>query len=170
MRGMYTYIQICRTYENVHRNPWNTRNTWRFSFGPGTKLLFTFLSWRFFDMRRERERQTHTHTHTQFLSILTFPSESTTWGTPPQTTGLASASSENWFASFKPKSQLCFFQIPKSSAHRFRAWRHLRPISYLGFLLWHLWLSHPPHVRVNTCTQCVHLTNPWTKPKGSQPI
>ena len=45
----------------------------------------------------------------------------------------------------------------------------LSPISYLGFLLWHLWLSHPPRARVNTCTQCVHLTNPCTKPKGSQP-
>ena len=25
------------------------------------------------------------------------------------------------------------------------------PISSLGFLLWHLWLSHPPPVRLNTC-------------------
>ena len=38
-------------------------------------------------------------------------------------------------------------------------------ISYLSFLLWHLWLSHPPRTRVNTCTQCVHLTNPCTKRK-----
>ena len=43
-------------------------------------------------------------------------------------------------------------------------------ISYLGFLLWHLWWSHPPRARVNTCTQCVHLTNRYMKPKGSQPI
>ena len=42
-------------------------------------------------------------------------------------------------------------------------------ISYLEFLLWHLWLSHPPSARVNTCIQCVHLTNPCPKPKGSQP-
>ena len=48
------------------------------------------------------------------------------------------------------------------------------PIFYLGFLLWHLWLSHSSSARVNTCTQCVYLTNPalsWkvlslTKPKG----
>ena len=38
-------------------------------------------------------------------------------------------------------------------------------ISYLGFLLWRLWLSHSPRVRVNTYTQCVHLTNPCTKQK-----
>ena len=31
-------------------------------------------------------------------------------------------------------------------------------ISNPGFLLWHLWLSHPPRASVNTCTQCVHLT------------
>ena len=43
------------------------------------------------------------------------------------------------------------------------------PIPYLGFLLWHLWLSRPPRVRVNTCSECVHLTNPCTEPKGSQP-
>ena len=36
-------------------------------------------------------------------------------------------------------------------------------ISYPGFLLWHLWLSHPPRTSVNTCTQCVHLTNPNDK-------
>ena len=38
-------------------------------------------------------------------------------------------------------------------------------IYYLGFLLWHLWLSHPPRVRVNNSTQCVHQTNPCTKRK-----
>ena len=36
-------------------------------------------------------------------------------------------------------------------------------ISYLCFLLWQLWLSHPLHARVNTC---VHLTNPCTKRKA----
>ena len=51
---------------------------------------------------------------------------------------------------------------------RFWAWRHSRPryISYLGVLLWHLRMSHPPRARVNTCTQLTHaLTNPCTKRK-----
>ena len=63
-------------------------------------------------------------------------------------------------------NQLFFFSNPKNP-QRFQAWRHsrLRFISYLGFLWWHLWLSHPPRVRVNTCVQCVHLTNPRTKRK-----
>ena len=76
---------------------------------------------------------------------------------PPQTTGLASASSENRPTSSKPKSQLLLFSNPQNP-QRFWAWRHSRPRSYfyLGFLLWHFWLSHPPRARVNTCTQLTH--------------
>ena len=34
------------------------------------------------------------------------------------------------------------------------------PISYLGFLFWHLWTTHPPRVRVNTCAHvCTWLTH-----------
>ena len=49
-----------------------------------------------------------------------------------------------------------FFKITKFSAHRFRALHHLHPSSifYLGFLLWHLWLSYLLRACVN-CTQCV---------------
>ena len=49
-----------------------------------------------------------------------------------------------------------FFKITKFLAHHFWAWRHSHPshISYLGFLLWHMWLSYPLHTSVN-CTQCV---------------
>ena len=57
----------------------------------------------------------------------------------------------------KVKSQLtAFSKITKFSAHRFRAWRHSHPsnISYLWFLLWHLWLSYLLRACVN-CTQCV---------------
>ena len=74
------------------------------------------------ERERERERHTHTHPHTQFLTMLTFPSDPTTCVTPLQTTGLASVSSENQLPSSSVESQLTvFFQIPKSSAHRFRA-------------------------------------------------
>ena len=44
----------------------------------------------------------------------------------------------------------------KSSAHTSGAWRHSHPqvtIFYLGFLFWHLWATHPPRERVNTCAQ-----------------
>ena len=48
------------------------------------------------------------------------------------------------------------------------------PKSYLGFLFWHLWMTHPPRARVKTCAQvCTYLTHALsrkifslTKPKG----
>ena len=100
-------MYIC---SHSYRNP-KTLETLDDSLGPGTKLLFTFLSLRFFDMKRERD--------TQFLTMLTFPSDPTTCGTPPQTTCLASASSENRLASSKSKSQLTVifkFQNPQPIA------------------------------------------------------
>ena len=144
---------------NIHRKSRNTRNTYDF-LGSGMKLLFTFLSLRFFDMRRERHN---------FFQCWLFHL------TPPRAAPAANYCSDlgelRKSTCFVPAqiSTHCFFQIPKSSAHRFRAWRYSRPgsISYLGFLLWHLWLSHPPNARMNTCTQSVHLTNPCTKPEGS---
>ena len=87
-------------------------------------MFITFLSLRFFVMRRER----------QFLSYLTFQSESTTCGTPPQTTSQASASSENRLASISPNlNSLFFFQIPKCSAHPFWAWRNPCPRFHFQF-------------------------------------
>ena len=142
---------IRKMFTNVHkhRNPKNTQNTWQLSFGSGTKLLFTFLSLRFFDMRRER--------HNFFLCWL-FHLTPTTCGTPPQTTGLASASSENQLASSKPKSQLtAFFQIPKSSAHRFRAWRHSRPRSHFlseAFIVTSVIVTFALHVREHLDSMC----------------
>ena len=145
---------------NRQRESENTRNT-DDSLSSGTKLFISFLSLRFFDMRRER----------QFLSMLTFPSDPTTCGTPPQTTGLAAASSENRLPSSCVESQLTvFFQIPKSSAHRFRAWRHSHPqsISIWGFYC-DICDCHILPPRAWTPALNVYLTNPCTKPKGSQP-
>ena len=129
------------------------RNPEIYEIGSGTKLLFTFLSLRFFDMRRER--------HNFFLCWLFHL-------TPPRAAHFVDPNRSRLdYLPLDSNLNYCFFQISKSSARRFRAWRHSRPrfISYLGFLLEHLWLSHPPCARVNTCTQCVHLTNPCTKRK-----
>ena len=79
-------------------------------------------------------------------------------------TGLAQVQKSTNFAQ-RQISTNCFFQkSPKFRAHRFWAWRHSHPnrISYLGFLLWHLWLSRHPRASVN-CTQCVHLSVHWTE-------
>ena len=146
-----------------------TRNTDDF-LGSGTKLLFTLLSLRFSDMGRERE--------TRFLTTLTVCPSSVlnsltqrTRGHPVDPNWSGVAQIKNCLPSSSVESQLtAFFQIPKSSDHRFRAWSY--PQSHflsVFFLFRYLWLSHPHRTRVNTCTQCVHLTNPCTKPKGSQP-
>ena len=80
-----------------------------------------------------------------------------------------------------PSSSDCKTQLnwlsSKSSARASGAWRHSHPqvtIFYLGFLFWHLWMTHPPCVRINTCAQvCTYLTHvlsqkvlSLTKPKG----
>ena len=96
---------------------------------------------------RHEERQTH------LLTRLTFPSDPTTCGTPPQTTGLASASSENQLASSESKSQLTdfFFKFPNPQPIPSRPGGG---ISYLGFLLWYLWLSHSPRAWTPALTVC----------------
>ena len=165
------FIPIRKTFTNVHkhRNPKNTKHL-RLFFGSGTKLLFTFLSLRFFDMRRERERDTHNFFLSWFFH-LTPPREAPrrkllVWPRRGPENQLPSSSVESQLTGFFFKSQN---PQPIASGHDVIHVLFPGPISYLEFLLWHLWLSHPPHARVNTCTQCVLLTNPCTKLKGSQP-
>ena len=75
-----------------------------------------------------------------------------------QTCGASRRPQLDWPRPGSNLNWLLFQRSPKFLAHRFRAWCHSHPspISYLGFLLWHLWLSHPPRASVN-CTQYVHL-------------
>ena len=55
-----------------------------------------------------------------------------------------------------------FFKITKFSAYRFQSFTP-RLISYLGFLLWHLWLSYPLRTSMNICTKSRIVQSP-TKP------
>ena len=117
------------------------RNTKTLEIGSGTKLLFTFLSLRFFDMRRERHN---------------FFNNRAAYFIDPKNR-LPSSRLESQLTRSEFKSQLtASFQIPKSSACRFRAWCHScpRPYFFLGFLLWHLWLSHPPRAREHLHSMC----------------
>ena len=148
----------------MHRNP-ETLTTLGSS---GTKLLLPSWLLGFRHEERERDNFTMLTVSTSFFSQL--PSwilgqESVSQPTDPKKarasrslqTGLASPSVKSPLASSSVKSQLCFFQkSPKFPLPRFRAWRHSHPGPFFGFLLWHLWLSHPPCASVN-CTQCVHL-------------
>ena len=169
---LHSQIWVCEIFiyvKNVHKCSYAYRNqktleTLDDSLLVQVRNLFTFLSLRFFDMRRER-------------GTVSFYADFSIWPQPraaPHRKLLVWPQRAPKINLLRPSpnlNSLFFFIIPKSSARRFRAWRHSHPqsISYLGFLLWHLWLSHPPRTRLNTCTQCVHLTKPCTKPNGSQP-
>ena len=97
---MYTFIPIRKTFTMfIIIEIRKTRNWFRYE---------TFIYLFEFKVFRHEERET------QFLTMLTFPSDPTTCGTTLQTTGLASASSENQLASSKPKSQLTGFFFFKS--------------------------------------------------------
>ena len=74
-------------------------------------------------------------------------------------------------------SSCCFFSNPKILSPLFRCVTSLispGPNSYLGFLFWHLWMTHPLCACVNTCAHvCTSLTHALsrkvlilTKPKG----
>ena len=65
-------------------------------------------------------------------------------------TGLAKAKKSQLTAFFKNHQN----SQPLASGHDVIT----NPVSFpiWGFLLWYLWLSHPPRASVN-CTQCVHL-------------
>ena len=67
---------------------------------------------------------------------------------------LALPSSESRLSRSEAVTQLtAFSQIPKSSGHAsgYDVIHLPSPISYLGILFWHLWMTHPLCVPVNTC-------------------
>ena len=78
------------------------------------------------------------------------PPPTNTCGTQPQTTGLTSPESQRSFS--KAKTQFTAFS--QISAQASGTWRHPHPLvpkCYLGFLFWHLWMTHPLRTRVSTC-------------------
>ena len=137
--------------------------------GSGMKLLFTFLGLRFFEMRRERHnfllcwlfvhRQLSTHWLYKRATHFVDPS----WSC------LGELRKIDFLRPSPDLNSLLFskFQNPQPIVFGHDVLQVPGPISYLEFSLWYVWLSHPLRSRVNTYTQCVHLTNPCTK--GSQP-
>ena len=123
-----------------HRNTDDTR--W-FRY----EMFIDFMSLVF--RHEERERRNF-----YYADCSIWPNKRVTHPVVSNWTGLAQAQKSTGLAR-RQKSSNCFFQkSPKFPAPRFRAWRHSHTIaiSYLGFLLWHLWLSYPPRTSVN-CTQ-----------------
>ena len=111
--------------------------------------------------------------YTIFLCWL-FHLPSTTCGTPPQTTGLISASSESQPSSSDAKTQLIAFS--QISAHASGAWCH--PNTLVSIPIWDFYFDisewHILSARAWITALMLHLTNPsakrkvlsLTKPKG----
>ena len=153
MREIYGSVKHMDKWNvHMHRNP-EIRETLTTLGCSGTKLLLP--SWLLGFQHEERE--------TQFLLCWLFhliPQRVVHLIDP---NGLASPRFENQLASPRSESQLTAFfskitqnAQPIASRHDYI---HIpRLICYPGFLLWHLWLSHPPRASVNTCAQCVQPT------------
>ena len=175
----------------MHRNP----ETLTAFFSSGMKLLLPSLVFSF-STQGERERDTiftmptvpsdpTTHGASQrphFTGLAQVQKStcfvqrqiSTHWPskcvcTPQSQLDLPSFGSQ--LTSSRFKSQLCFFskitQNPQPIASGHDVIDIPRPISYLGFLLWHLWLSDPSRACVNTFFYVC--TYPCTKLKSSKP-
>ena len=86
---------------------------------------------------------------------------------------LTSHSSESQLSRSEAGTQFTpFSQIPKSSAHASGAWRHSHPL--VTFPIWDFyfdisWMTHRLRGAQRTPALMLHLTNPCTEPKGSQP-
>ena len=107
----------------------------------GTKLFITFKLKGFLTWGRERHN----------LSMTTLPSNPNHVRHLPQ--GLGEPRKSTVFLGCYNSIQLTFFQIPKILRARFKCITSFTSrclIFYLGFLLWHLWMTRPLCIRMNT--------------------
>ena len=141
-------IRICEMFICI--GIWKTLETLTTFFSSGTKLI-TFLTFRFFDTRRERDTFYYADCsiwphHARRISYTQLDS-------PRFGFQLASSSFKSQLTAFFSK----ITQNPQPIASGHDVIHIPSLISHLGFLLWHLWLSHPPHTSANTCAQWVPL-------------
>ena len=140
-RPRYEHVKLTYSYNvrNVHTHIGirKTRNWFRY------ETFYYLFEFKFF---------WHEKRETQFLSMLTFLFDPTTFSRTQlvlprrdqkSTCFLLTRISTNYFSSnlkiLSPTYRHDVIHVPGL-------------ICYLGFLLWHLWFSHPPRTRVNTCT------------------
>ena len=140
---------------NVHRESRNTRNWFRYE---------TFIYLFGFKVFRQEERERH-----NFFLCWLFHLNPDTCGTfrRPKVVSPRRGPKINLLRQSPKLNSRFFFKSPKSSTlPGMTSFTCPVPFYCQGFLLWHLWLSHPPRTRVNSCTQLTHaLTNPYTKRK-----
>ena len=151
------FIRIRKTFTNIHKH-----NPKTLEIGSVTKIFITFLSLRFFDMRRER--------HTQFLCMLTFPSEPHQVRHPNANywSGLRELQKSTSFVQDQISTNYFFFysKILSASGHDDI---HVPRSHFLSevFIVTSLIVISAPPAREHLHSMCP--PNPCTKPKGSQP-
>ena len=152
---------------HIHRNPKKLETLDDSLFWFRNETFYNRFEFKVF-RHEERERDTH-----NFLLCWLFHK------TPPRATHFVDpkwsrlGETKNRLDSSKPKSQLTvFFSNPRilsSSLPGMTSFTSLVPFHIWGFYCDICDCHIRPGARVNNCTQYVHLTNPCTKPKGSQP-
>ena len=140
---MWNRHNVHKMFINIYKNP-KTRNWFRY------ETFIYLFEFKGFSTWGERD--------TIFRCwLLLHPQLSTqpTRGARSAQIRLASPSSECWLSRSEAGTQLTdFSQIPQILSPRFRCVMSLKypgPNSYLGFLFWYLWMTHPLCARVNTC-------------------
>ena len=163
---MWNRHNVHKMFINIYRNP-KTRNWFRYETFVHLFEFKGFSTW--------GERDTN---FLRWLLLYHQLSTQPTRGARSAQSRLASPSSESRLSRSEAGTQLtAFSQIPKIFSPRFRCRTSFTPPGpnfYLGFLFWHLWMTHPLRARVNTCAHvCTKLTHApsrkvliLTKPKG----
>ena len=135
------------------------------SLGSGTKLLLPSLSLGF----RHDERKTQFF-NADCSSIVSFQLTDSINPSGHKHTGLAQVRKINSLRLSPNLNSLLLFKItmnPSPSLPGVTSFTS--PILFAIFIVTSVIVISTPRTRVNPCTQCVFLTNPCTKPKGSQP-
>ena len=148
------YLWVQKYTTTIRTRKLYIRNPEIYEIGSSTKLFITFLSLRFFDMRRERD--TYNFFKKRAAHIV-----DPNWSRLGETKNwLPSSSIESQLPRSEFKSQLTvvvFFKF--KNPQRFREWRHSRPPSH--FTIWGFYCDipdchiHPARVwtpALNVCT------------------
>ena len=144
---MWNRHNVHKMFINIYRNP-KTRNWFRY------ETFIYLFEFKGFSTWGERERERHTHTHTIFLCWLLLHRQQPTRGTRSAQIRLASPSSESRHFRSEAGTQLSAFlksPNPQPTLPRMTSFTSPGTNTYLGFLFWHLWMTHPLRARVNTC-------------------
>ena len=144
---MWNRHNVHKMFINIYRNP-KTRNWFRY------ETFIHLFEFKGFSTWREREKETHTQSfYADCFYIVS--SQSNQRAAPVAHKVVWPCPALNLDSRSEAGTQLlAFSQIPKILSPRFRCMTSLTSPglnSYLGFLFWHLWMTHPLCARVNTC-------------------